>query len=964
MVHAAHLIGLALGLALAAPVARGAQEGHWPGELPAGPVLPLGDPVGSQWAAAFFPGVEHDPALVHPDRLLEQPVGSRAARHGEVLTALRLWDAASERLTVSNYGTTHEGRELVLAVVAGPRWQSRLDEVRGALRRAAGFEVDGEGDGSDATLAEDLPAIAWLGYGIHGDETSATDAALALVWHFAAARGPEIDALLDEVVLVIDPCLNPDGRERILNQFEELRGHVASFDHAAMQRGRWPFGRGNHYLFDLNRDWLFGVGPETRARWRAVLDWMPQLFVDGHEMTPLDTFLFYPQAEAHHPLLPPKLGAWQNALAKGAAGAFDSFGWSYYTREWADGWAPFYSDAWGSLNGAVGMLYEMARGGGQPVLRASGELVPYRQSVHRQVVATLANLETLRANRRDVQADWLSARRAPLEEPEFARSFYVDAANEPERLALLVDLLVAQDIAVEMLDEAHTLDDAEGVFARAPHRREFGPGALRVRARQPQGRLVRALLDLDPRMPDSYLQVERRELERFGSSKIYDGTSWSLAYGLGLDGVWAAGDGPEGQRVQSSEDLAARRAALGLDVAPRAGAVLPAPDPTAVAYAVDGRLDAAPRFALAAMERGLIVHHGELAFRGGERTFTAGSLLLRRHENGAEFDRRVAEAAAAARVEVHALGTSRSPDDGPDLGGGHFRQLERPRIALLSNAPTSPDGFGHVWHHLDRRLGAVVSLVDAQAFGEQDLRRYNVLVVPPLWGDLAALLAPVRDDLAAWIEGGGTLIGIGSGAEALLGDGLDLSAVVQRGDDAEALAALRAAARRELAAGRADYDVAGLWEGTRAPEEGGFAGEGDEAPPGAESREAWLTRFAPAGVHLLAELAPRHWLTAGLSETLPVPFAGSAALLARLPVASPARFGEAPTMRLGGLLWPEARERIELSSYTTVERRGSGQVILFASDPVFRGQHLAAGRLLSHAVVYGPGLGASAPVPR
>ena len=156
----------------------------------------------------------------------------------------------------------------------------------------------------------------------------------------------------------------------------------------------------------------------------------------------------------------------------------------------------------------------------------------------------------------------------------------------------------------------------------------------------------------------------------------------------------------------------------------------------------------------------------------------------------------------------------------------------------------------------------------------------------------------------------------------------------------------------------------GLWEGTRAPEEGGFADEDEDAPPGAKSREEWLTRFAPAGVHLLAELAPRHWLTAGLPERLPVPFAGSTALFARLPVESAARFGEAPDLRLGGLLWPEARERVELSSYTTVERRGAGQVILFASDPVFRGQHLASGRLLSHAVVYGPGLGASAPVPR
>ncbi len=957
--HAVQPIALALALALAHAAFANTHSAQtpWPGDVPPGVVLKRGDPDGARWSADFFPASTHSDTLPSPDLLLGQPMGSRAARHGEILHALRLWDGLSPRLSVESYGQTHAGRELVLAVIAGERWRPRLAEVRAELRRLAG--LDGGPRAGDVEPSMDLPAIAWLGYGIHGDETSATDAALALVWHFAAATSPDVDALLEEVVLVIDPCLNPDGRERILNQFEELRGHASTFDHAAMQRGRWPFGRGNHYLFDLNRDWLLGIGAETRARWRAVLAWMPQLFVDGHEMTPLDTFLFYPQAAAHNPLLPSELGVWQTELAAGAAKAFDGFGWSYYTREWADAWAPFYSDAWGSLNGAIGMLYEMARGGGQPVQRASGEIVPYRQSVHRQVAATLANVETLRANRAAILADWIAARRAPLA-AEGAAVFYVSAQSEPERLALLVETLVAQDIEVDFLDEAVATKDATGADL------ELAPGALRIAAAQPQGRLVRALFELDPRLPDAYLAEERTELERFGRSKIYDGTSWSVVHSFGLEGSWGEATQARHRRLSSAAELATARAERGLFAAPTVGAIVPlaadAGEP--VAYAIDGHLDAAPRFAIAAMELALVVHHAELPFTAAGRSWPAGSLILRRHENGADFDGRVERAAQSARGVVWALGTSRSPDAGPDLGGGHFRQLERPRIALLANAPTAADGFGHVWHHLDRRLGAPVTMLDAQALGEHDLRRYNTLIVPPAASDLASLLATHADALRAWIAAGGTLIAMGSSAVAVADPDLDLCSVRERGAVLEELPAWRAAARRELGAGDGPWDFTQLWSGGLSSAEGGFVAEGEELADGAESREKWLRRFAPAGVHLVAELAPRHWLTAGLPRRLTVPFGGDHALLARDPVAAAARFGEGPSVRAGGLLWPEARERLELSVYTAVESRGFGQVILFAADPVFRGQHLASGRLLSHAVAYGPGLGASAPIPR
>jgi hypothetical protein len=90
---------------------------------------------------------------------------------------------------------------------------------------------------------------------------------------------------------------------------------------------------------------------------------------------------------------------------------------------------------------------------------------------------------------------------------------------------------------------------------------------------------------------------------------------------------------------------------------------------------------------------------------------------------------------------------------------------------------------------------------------------------------------------------------------------------------------------------------------------------------------------------------------------------GSNVLMSMPPVRTPVRLAEVEELRLAGLLWPEARERHADSAYATVERVGRGQIVLFAADPMFRGYTEGSGRMLLNAVIFGPGLGTSQPVP-
>ena len=401
------------------------------------------------------------------------------------------------------YGTTFEGRELVCAILTSASNHARMDELKqrwGSLfdpRALAAAEPD---------WLADTPAVAWLGYSIHGDETSGTDASLALAHRLVAGRSAEVEELLANVVVVMDPCMNPDGRMRTVHQVEQGAGYVSNLDFASRQRGHWPYGRGNHYLFDMNRDWLAGVCPETRGRWRMALEYPPHLFVDAHEMGSLDTYLFYPQNEPRLPALPPKLPDWQVRFSRDHARAFDAFGWGYYTREWADSWYPGYSDAWGSLNGAIGMLYEQAATAGQPLRRASGEVVSYRESVHGHVVSSWTNLGTLMANRSEILSDYLAFRRSNVDsQAPSARSVYVvRTGRHPVREADFLELLAAQGIeayrslaavdveAVRGLDgdETEALELAAGAVVRSRAAAAGRPRARDARLRPADGRRV------------------------------------------------------------------------------------------------------------------------------------------------------------------------------------------------------------------------------------------------------------------------------------------------------------------------------------------------------------------------------------------------------------------------------------------------------------------------------------------
>jgi len=934
---------------LALPLAAISLLGSPPVAQESSAPIRFGDPAGS-YDVPFFPGSSYDPSIRTPDDVLGQRHGSRLARHDEILTAFRAWSEQSKRLSLHTYGRTHEGRELVYAIITSPENQLRLDTIKenlGHLQDPRGITA-----GQLDMICTNSPAVAWMGYSIHGDELSGADASLAVGYQLVAGQSEAIEELLKHVVIVLDPCMNPDGRERIRSMVEQSAGYTPNLDYASMQRGRWPFGRGNHYLFDMNRDWMAGTQPETQGRWRVALEFHPQLFVDAHEMESLDTFLFYPQNRALNPELPEDLVPWQRKYAEGAASAFDQRGWSYYTREWADAWAPFYSDAWGSLNGATGMLYEQAGIKGFALRRNSGEVLTYRESVHHQAVASLANLHTLGRNREAALRAYLATGKRNVAEdtPGNDRMLVIESGRNSARMRELRRILDGQHIEYQVADEAFEAAAAVNILGDKSERIEVHSGALIVQARQPRAAVLKAYLGFDPRMQHGDLLRERESLETKGFSKIYDATSWSLALAFNLDAHWC-----DAKSVGADAKPSSTPAPRFLGSAP------------AVAWAISGDDDAAISFVARALDGGLQLSACDALWplvSDAAHTLPRGSFMLRAVENGgasSELEDRLMQLARAAGVlEIHRLGTQLSPDetssDTPDLGGGHFTLLSRPRVAMLAGSPVASDTYGHLWHHLDALVGLPVSFLNAHSLGGYDLRRYNVLILPP--GDLYSLLEENLDAIESWVQAGGTLVACGSSASALSAGKLGLSSVIRRRDALEDLAPYALATKRARAARQIEVDDALVWGEKLAGEPDEDDYEAVEVP---EAHDRWLRTFSPAGVMLRAELNAGSWLTYGAEGEMPVYVEGSSVLLNDGSAETAVQLAPADKLRAGGLLWPEARERLADSAWLTSEALGSGQVILFSAVPAYRGYLRASARMFANAVVLGPGMGADQP---
>jgi hypothetical protein len=890
------------------------------------------------------------PDIQSPDAFFGFPLGARPLHHHEVQAYYRYLSDLLPNAELHTYGQTYEGRELFYLVLSSPENMQRLDAIREANRKLADPRLLAGATQADRII-DTNPAIAWLGYAIHGDELSSTDAAVQLAYQLLAGTDETSRKIRREVVVCLDPLQNPDGRERYLHQLEQWSGVVVNSDVQSLSHtGLWPWGRGNHYLFDLNRDWLATVHPETRGKVQAALEWQPQLVVDAHEMGAFDTYLFNPPREPFNPYLPEPTHKWWSRFAQDQAKAFDQHGWSYYTREWNEELFPGYGSSWGIYAGLVGILYEQAGTDGSLVKRPDETLTPFREAVHHQLTSSIANLKTLADNRKEILRDYYQHRRQAVAEEYAAQAFLFPPAENRTRLTRFAEMLQRQQIEVFQLPHTTAVPAAVSGEGTRTENLELPAGTLVVPLRQPLQAIIRNMLTFDIRIDTRSLERERRELLKNNRSTIYDVTAWSLPLAYGISAYFTESLPPRTDLVPYQPPVVSGKL---INPEPRFGWVLDGTDDQI--YTALARL----------LERGVKVWCARKTFTVAGQTYPAGSLLIKRRANpdlDPEFLRSVA---AASGIDITGVDTGLATD-GPDLGGREFTLLREPRIALLGGPPASAYSFGATWHLLDSRLQTRITLLALSDFNRRDLDKYNVLILPSVWGNPLSYQEVFGQQglqkLKAWVRNGGTLIAVGNGAAFLADTAVAVSSVRLRRQVLDKLDEYRRDLERRKAAEQPRVDSLALWEGST-PTATDTVVPPESKPKEERERDDELGRLLrPQGAILKATLDPEHWLAFGCGEAVTVLYNTSYVLLAKKPIQVPARLAAAEQLRLSGLVWPEAGRRIAESAWATREGVGEGQIILFATQPNFRAQFHSSERVFLNALYLGPGLGTRAKV--
>jgi hypothetical protein len=677
------------------------------------------------FAVLAAPALAAQQAPPSPAEVLGYALGERFTPYAGVQRYSRALADASPLVEYQAYGQTPEGRELIQLVIATPRNHQRLQQILAANAELTRPETSAE---RARQIAAENPAVVYFSYGVHGNESSSSEAALYTAWDLAR-DAPEVRGVLDSLVVIIDPVSNPDGRDRYVGWFNSVVGAEPNVNPQAREhREPWPGGRFNHYLFDLNRDWSWGTQPETRARLATWWRWNPQVHVDFHEMFYNSSYFFFPAAAPINPIYPEHILDWGKRFGQGNARAFDQHGWEYYTGEAFDLFYPGYGDSWPSLTGAVGMTYEQAghSAAGIAIQQESGDTLTLHDRAQHHRTSGQATLRTAAAGKTRLLMDYAAGQRTA---GAGEQDFLLVPGNDRSRIERLVAHLRQQGIEVERASAGFTTRATP--YPGWPAAGSFPAGTYRVRAQQPLGRLAITLLQ-----PETELKAEYS----------YDVSAWSLPYAYGVAAYRApAGAGTGWTPVQAPAGRPADA---------------PAPAPGVGYLVAPGDAASAPmvRF-LEGGGRARVL--GKASTFGGQ-TWPAGTWFIPARGNDT-VQARVTRAGLGGLVRPVVTGMAES---GIDLGSENVARVELPRLAVVSGEGVAATSFGAHWFFLEQELGMPFDAVLASDLGGMDLSEYDVIVLPDA---SPRALRGAEDALKRWIQDGGRLIAVAGGAEVVAG---------------------------------------------------------------------------------------------------------------------------------------------------------------------------------------------------
>lgn len=850
-------------------------------------------------AVPYFPNSQYQNNAPSVPQLLGHHFGERISEPADISRFFaQLAERYPQQVKVVQYGKSWQGRPLFYAVIGSSSNIAKLDDIEANMRKLA--NPASLSDSEAKALISSLPASVWVAGSLHGNEISPADGAMALAYHLLADQSALTQQILGNTLVYIDPLQNPDGHHRFVSRYYATVGLEHSPDRlSAEQNEPWPNGRTNHYLFDMNRDWISLTQPEISSRVKALQQMYPLIFVDSHEMGGDMGYYFSPEAEPYNPHIQANQRAVLNKVGQNNAKWFDELGYHYFTREIFDAFYPGYGASWPLYYGSVSMTYEMASARGHQYRMQDGNILTFADGIQRNFVAFKATLETASNHASELLQNFYQYRKtaAAQGEKDGIRSYLFAAERDRAGHQKLMGILTQHGIAVEQ---------AQGAFRACG--KQYQAGSYVIRTNQPSYHLIRTLLDDTVPMDKPFIAKQEQRRANNLPDQIYDVTAWSLPLMYNLE-------------MQSCNQ------------APRVESTLVGPE-TLIAGSVtnpDGRYGfvvpwgdmAAARFLSAALQQGLSLRSSDLPFthQNGKR-YPAGTLVLSRADNPADLTAKVSDIAKQSGALAEGLDSS-WVTEGPNFGSFNVPAIPQTNIAMLWDEPTNPLSAGSARFVLERGINYPVTAIRPAQLRSADLSRYQVVILPATGrGSYQQALGNAgQQNLRQFVERGGVLITLGNATNWLL------------------------EGEKPLLASKREYQVS---EQTKPEKETRVPGkvlseysEFEQMLKPYQADPDWVPGFIAN-----AKVDENHWLTAGIAPQLRSLYVGNQ-------VYQPLRisdgrnvvnFAGPKELLAGGFVWEENRQQIAHKPLVMVQAHGRGQVIAFTQEPNFRayvdGMHL------------------------
>jgi hypothetical protein len=667
---------------------------------------------------------------ITPDEYLGFPLGSKFAFHSQITDYINTLQTRNpDRMKITRYGTTNEGRPLMVAFIASPENMAKLNTIRENHLKSIGM-LPGKPDAS-------VPPIVWLSYNVHGNESVSANTSMKVVYELLNKNNALTQEFLKNMVIMIDPCINPDGYERYTQWYNRVQNATPDVTPFALEHDEpWPGGRFNHYLFDLNRDWAWQTQKETQERIVLYNQWMPHFHADFHEMGPARSYYFPPAAKPYNK----DVTAWQRQfnelIGEYCRKYFDKNNWAYFTKNDYDLFYPSYGDTWPTANGAIGVTYEQG-GGGRAGLALEREdehdTLTLKSRIDHHYATSLATLEAVLSQKDKVISEFIKFHQDAINAPTGNfKTYVIKAKGNEERIRSFGAWMEKQGFTYGIAGKSLSTKGTE-LTTVTEQAIKIENNDLLISAYQPKSNLLRLLFDPKPVLEDSV---------------TYDVTSWGLAYIFGL------------KAYGLKEKL--------VPAAYQPGKIdNPVPATSPYAYIANWSEVEDAMFLADLLKNGVLVKTSNVPFEMDKISYAAGTLIITKKGNeNVAFDKLVTSLATTHHIQLVPVKTG-YVSSGPDFGSDNVVAIKAPKIVAVSGDGISPTAFGGVWHYFEQQIKYPVTIVSAGRLANLPWNEIDVLILPDgKYGDI--INDKHLEALQNWVRNGGKIIAMERATEAFM----------------------------------------------------------------------------------------------------------------------------------------------------------------------------------------------------